>query len=261
MPSINIPFPGFYESVLSNEMDHCLEQYCEHMIEESGREYEFSEHMSLDESELAEIIIEATTYDIIHNKLAENWVESFAHVAGDYLPFKLNLSFEEMISPRYYNFETDRVFCQIPYYQVKRLAAISRKDNHKTLSKVIKDNCTSYDGFRSFYSNELRDWLEKPLVDWDHNELGLLLTACLIIGGANFKNNEFEYDIYCSMCDSDDFDRAWADGVDWAEVERNTDKLRKEKDQDFKADNPERAESQFDIKYFCRHPDQLAFQL
>ena len=83
-----------------------------------------------------------------------------------------------MTSPKYYNFETDRVFAYMPETTFKHILA-----NYKTetLKKRIEDKFTSYDGFWSHYSNDLDTWLEdEPIEDWDHNQLATLFEAFLL---------------------------------------------------------------------------------
>lgn len=256
--NINIPFPGFYDSVLSSELDSQLESHCRYQCEESGDENEFPEHMRLTENELSEIISDNSDYSAQCNAMAKDYVEAFESVAREYLPFKFSLVFEAMTSPREYNFETDRVFCDISEYALRRLSVISRNDSHKTLEKVIKERFTSYDGFNSFYSNRLADWLENPLENWDHNECGTLLIACLMISG---MGDDLTWEVYERMMYTGDCAySAWSDGVQWDKVQSAIDSLREEKDQDYKAEFPEESECPFSIKYFSRDPAQLSIQ-
>lgn len=259
--NINIPFPGFYDSVLSSELDSQLESHCRYQCEESGDECEFPEHMRLTEDELSGIISDNSEYSAQCSAMAKDYVNAFESVVREYLPFPLKLYYEAMTSPKYYNFETDRVFCDISEYSLRRLAAISRNDSHKTLAKVIKARFTSCDGFSSFYSNDLADWLEKPLADWDHNECGTLLIACLMIGGLSEDRSELTWEVYERMMYSGDGAySAWSNGVQWDNVQSAIDSLREEKDQDYKAEFPELAECPFSIKYFSRDPAQLSIQ-
>ena len=48
------------------------------------------------------------------------------------------------------------------------------KDN---LELYIKERFASYNGFISFYSNDINEWLVKPFPEWDLNELSSLFCA------------------------------------------------------------------------------------
>src|SRR5690606_26269592 len=124
------------------------------------------------------------------------------------------LEFESLDSPREYNFCTDRIFCYIPLESAKRLFVISAKGNHKRLKEVIRERFTSRDGFISFYSNNLEEWLDKPLDQWDHNEIGTLLIAvapCF---------DDASWGFYESMACNGGFYQDWEAAVDWKEFEK-----------------------------------------
>ena len=114
-------------------------------------------------------------------ELVKAYVDAFNERFEGETGIALNAVFETMTSPREYNFETDRVFVDVPIATVNALFTESEKDKHVKLTTVIKDQCTSYDGFYSYYSNDLGQWLLKPLLTWDHNELGILLQAVAAI--------------------------------------------------------------------------------
>lgn len=200
MPSINIPFPGLYHSWLSEELDRAEELEIEHdETEREDGEAAFPAPLRLPGHEIGDALFYAMDYSAAHLYLAKAYTDAFDYWAGEALGFKrsewryswaqkrktriqvdrLGLVFEEMTSPREYNFATDRVFCQISMRTVQALFRMSKAESHSRLEACIKARFTSRDGFISHYSNRLCDWLEKPLSDWDHNELGTLLRALL----------------------------------------------------------------------------------
>ena len=83
------------------------------------------------------------------------WVESFR----GYLPeFVLSLENVEMTSPRYYNFETDRLWGDVELRDDwKDVIREFMEENSDWLRERIKDEWTSYDGFMSFMSNNFDD--------------------------------------------------------------------------------------------------------
>jgi hypothetical protein len=147
-----------------------------------------------------------------------------------------------MTSPRFYNFETDRVFANISEHAARKLFAYSRKlDNHATLAKVIRARFTSRDGFHSFYSNSLAEWLEKPLDEWDHNELGtLLIVACESMG------DDWEQDIEGSIIEREY--EYLNEAIDWEKYQTIIDDMRAEKLETWREENPE-----IEPPYRCAH--------
>lgn len=120
------------------------------------------------------------------------------------------LSFVEVISPREYNFQTDRLFGSIGIDQARALLILSkRKDNHKTLKATIEQYCTSRSGFTSFYSRYLEDWISKPVTSWDANELGILLRAILaLFDGSEWEDTLFSR-VHETVCEQGKADEAF----------------------------------------------------
>lgn len=228
---INLPFAGFYESLYSSAVDSCQERDAEYMADE--KEAAFAPELRITESEFNDIFFHVTDYSAAYRKLAESYVDAFDSVMSDEIGVPLKLQWESMDSPREYNFTTDRVYAHIPLSVVRKLFAISRKEKHSRLAAAIKGRFTSYDGFISGYRNELDTWLEKPLTDWDHNELGTLLMALMPDG------RDWEMDVYYRTCDNEgDYD-AWSNAVDWPAFEAKVADLRAEKEAELRAEDPD----------------------
>lgn len=162
--SVKIPFSGFYESTHDSNIDRAIEQYFD-------REGDGGDHTPND------FYWSFDRHRVIRNEYAKLYADSFLYWFNSETGLKLDGVFEEMTSPREYNFETDRLFVSIPLKQLKALKAYVPND---VLEKHIKRRCTSYDGFCSFYSNDFADWQAKPFAKWDHNELGILIEAAMI---------------------------------------------------------------------------------
>lgn len=158
-------FPGFYESCLDSMIEDEIESIFN--IDDSGCE-----------SAIPQAFYNASiNYKSIHEKQAHEycaeWIAAFNEETG----IKLNAKYESFTSPREYNFETDRLFATISDDSINALFAASKADNHLRLKNAIETQFTSRDGFISSYSNDINDWLEKPVLNWDHNELSVLLDA------------------------------------------------------------------------------------
>lgn len=177
---IQIPFSGFYESMWSQEIDHVEEMEVEHY---AGDRQKYDEpvpvELRLDEAEYADLFFRHTDYSAAYHCIAREFVLAFSDWFKSETGIDLALEYESMTSPREYNFQTDRIFAHIPVTAVQALFDHSAADNHERLERVIKARHTSRSGFHSYYGNDLAEWLEKPLEDWDHNELESLLIAAM----------------------------------------------------------------------------------
>jgi len=148
--NIQLPFfPGFYESDLKNsdtaywalkeELEYYQREYAYDNPEEQAIYAQLTENdLDFDDDRYEEDVRNA-------------WVEAFR----DRLPeFVLSLENVEMTSPRYYNFETDRLWGDVElrddWMDVVREFMLENAD---WLRERIKEDWTSYDGFASFMSN------------------------------------------------------------------------------------------------------------
>lgn len=250
--SIQIPFSGFYESRWSQALDYEVEREGEN-YEERQREADS------DDWQPQETRLEASDFaEAINN--AMNWRSAFAAVASDYSEcfdtwasgelrkhfdlrksFALKLKFEELDSPKYYNYGTDRIFCTIPQSVAVKLFGLSLSDGHQTLAALIAERFTSRPGFLSSYDNTLSAWLDKPVIEWDHNELKTLLDAVMKIAG--FDEKEVEESIEQGIAESGDGFAHYIDGhCDWpgyeAAIQEKRDELRAELEPDWAATQP-----------------------
>lgn len=175
-------FPGFYESRLSAILDYELESLAESRAEDmtsakyNPESYQ-PEELRLTADEIGSFAWDFVDYAKGESMIARDWCEAYAAALSREVGFTVRFIFEEMDSPREYNFTTDRVFVKVAVSTVRKLFAISRKDGHESLRHRIAGRFTSCSGFISSYPNDLASWLEKPVTEWDHNELGTLFAA------------------------------------------------------------------------------------
>lgn len=132
----NIPFQGFYETVLSDMIECQLE-------DEDGD------------------TIEPVSWADLHSEVAKNYAEQWASRTG------IPIEFVKLTSPREYNFETDKIEVAISNDWVKGMrTALIGNDEFEDFVKV---ECASRSGFFSFVSNDLDEWPEV----WGHREVTL----------------------------------------------------------------------------------------
>jgi hypothetical protein len=198
-----IPFPGFYESILSDELDNVEEQEVERMIEDEWDGFEAGQ--------IHEVLMDHADYRGMHNDLAKAYVSRFEDWLNEELDLDIHLDFSTMSSPREYNFTTDRVFVNISRSD---LAKLYRKVGRQVVRDEAKKHFTSRSGFISFYSPDISDW--GPIREWDYNQIGMIFEAAAHVID---QYRDEDLTVYYRM--SEDFYEAYSNNMDWSAVERD----------------------------------------
>lgn len=209
---VQLPFNGFYESVHSNQLDDAMERDAENFA--SSDNDMFPEAVGMAESDLCEILNHMSDRRKAYESYSRKYVSAFVGFVKQETGFDLQLTFERIESPRFYNFDTDRIFAQIPLSVVEKLRASVTLGN---LAEVIKERHESRSGFCSFYTTDIEEWAKKPVSEWDHNELETLLIAWMrqeIKADADEAINDDAIEF-----DPEMGDEAWQDSVNWNEFE------------------------------------------
>ena len=165
-----IPFSGFYNSIHNWQIDHSLESM-------------LCDSYSNTNDKLLSELIDSIDYQRCFESYAKEYTGRFSERFG------ISLEFESLRSPKYYNFETDRIFCKISDSEIVRIFSLTKKE---TLKEKIKERFTSCSGFISHYPNDLESWDQDPTT-WDHNELGTLIEA--YISDHDEHSEEYELSI------------------------------------------------------------------
>lgn len=150
-----IPFSGFYNSLHDSSLDDALDQM-------------FSDHATgcTVNHKLRDRAFDACQWGLVHANYAAAYATALAR------EFKIALTFESLKSPREYNFETDRIICEISLDEVKRLRA---ETSEKPFRDLARERFTSCSGFVSFYEPDVDDW--GAIGTWDLNQVGTLIAA------------------------------------------------------------------------------------
>ncbi len=152
--NIELPFfPGFYESDLENgdtsywAIKEELEYYQRDYAYNNPDEQAIYSQLTEDDLDF--------NYKDYEKDVRDAWVESFRSRVPE---FVLSVGDVEMTSPKYYNFETDRLWADIELSEdwMDKVRAFM-DENKDWLRERIKDDWTSYDGFASFMSNNFDD--------------------------------------------------------------------------------------------------------
>ena len=164
-------FPGFYNSVFSfdsmaGDIEYTL----------------FNDPDAVDKG-LLEFITSDLVYDNINNEDYENRIgelccEFIAEKCNEILPgIVKGIEFENIQSPKQYNFSTDSINCII---ELDFNLLLKTFIKHPQAAEYLKDTYTSRDGFISHYPNSLSGWITEAFDGQDHTTgamLEFLLTA------------------------------------------------------------------------------------
>ena len=159
-----IPFDGFYESFISDDIDYQIGQQIEcdcdiYDLNESEEEVLNDNYLSVNRSYL-------------YNQIAEDYTNFYIEILNRRLKgFTLKAKFNLLTSPREYNFETDRIFIDIEKNHAIDFIKYIIKNYKKELENKIKERFTIRSGFWSHYKNGLDFWT-KDYSEWDHNQIG-----------------------------------------------------------------------------------------
>ena len=157
-----IPFQGFYNSLYS----YAIEGEIESSLDWYTEDYDLTEAQR---DTLANGYLEKNTSEFYYN-ISKDYAESFIYEIERETGLSLNARFESMESPREYNFQTDRIFIELPETSAVAFVNYILANHKEELEKLIAQRFTSRDGFWSNYDNTLEAWGNPS--EWDLNQLG-----------------------------------------------------------------------------------------
>lgn len=135
-----------------NENMRIFEGYYESSLYNSDTEYNLAEILEINADNIN------LNFDEYQRQLNAYVAEQLNDVAvtfnHDYIIS--DISYHSMISPKYYNYDTDRIILEIEL-NLKKLRLYIVK-NIKDFEYYLKDNYSSYDGYVSFISNNIKDF-------------------------------------------------------------------------------------------------------
>jgi len=126
-------FPGFYNSLIDGD-------------------FEINDFLNEEN-----LIYEQINFDF------ESWQKECSFYACNFIEKELknfgvlSVEFQELISPKYYNFSTDSINCKIEIDSKKICWYIH--NNFENFREYIYDNYSNKSGFFSSYSNQVCDWI------------------------------------------------------------------------------------------------------
>lgn len=138
---IQLPFSGFYHSIHDMYIDNHIEYEIEYLESELGYTDE-----QLD-------IIKNRFYDMdyvpIRKAICKHYINAFNAVFYDEYNIHLDLEYSQLISPKFYNFETDRLYALIDESIYDEVTALINEQDFKAM---LKDKFKPQSGFMPFQS-------------------------------------------------------------------------------------------------------------
>lgn len=158
-----LPFAGFYESIHMDQLERIM---CV-----SDDDFYEAEKESPEAVKKLEEQRDSIDWQKEQIEYAKQYVKAISKILG------IKLAFQSLESPRFYNYETDKIYCDIDldtYNTIMDKAA----PLYEKIVKKVQDQFTSRPGFLSNYSNDFFEWLNQE-ERLDHNQLCVIIEALL----------------------------------------------------------------------------------
>ena len=170
---VKIPFSGFYSSIHDSIIDSALE---------------YESECYADSDKANDIILDVLNinhYDKIREELSKLFVEGVNKLFWYEHDIKLDLEFDSLKSPIFYNYSTDEIYCYVDNDKINELVALL--DNENDFIEVLKDKYQSRDGFIVF---------DSTLQAIDNKDYSFFFSdlLCQLIDFDNIDNNEYYRD-------------------------------------------------------------------
>ena len=137
-------FNGFYNTLFENILDNAADNAIEYYNEQNNTSLNY-DNFNFD-------------FITLQNEICKDAVLKVEEKLNE-IGINCTINFENLISPREYNFDNDSINIEINFKKFSRVIEILEQ-NYDSFSKYIKDNYTSRDGFISNYSSYASDWME-----------------------------------------------------------------------------------------------------
>ena len=170
---VKIPFSGFYNSIHDGIIDSALEYEAECYADS-----EKANDIILD-------VLNVNHYDKIREALSKVFVDGVNELFWYEYDINLDLEFDSLKSPKFYNYSTDEIYCYVDNDKINELAALL--DNENYFIEVLRDKYQSRDGFIVF---------DSTLRAIDNKDYSLFFSdlLCQLIDFDSIDNNEHYHD-------------------------------------------------------------------
>jgi hypothetical protein len=183
--SVQLPFAGFYDTSHSQLFDDYIENEIEYLRDEHG--------LTNAQADALQSAFYDSDFKAMHRQYAKDYAAAFfdlLHTAGTYINERspktflpelctIKYDFESLESPKYYNYNTDRIYVKIDQTILQAMLSLVLTHYKEGFFSLIADQYTSYDGFHSFHPNTFEEW-PSNIAEWGEARLGTVLQAFTI---------------------------------------------------------------------------------
>lgn len=163
---LQVPFAGFYESIHDDAVERALEDIDEWTGESHAQNFSYS------------------------IKNMRQYVKSYLTRFESRLPCEDKFTNFHVISPKEYNFETDKVFAELHVSTLRTIFSEIKSQDEKGFRQRVAGELESRSGFVPFYSADLDDWGDDP-AEWESAQLELMVRYYMELTHDNDDDWEF----------------------------------------------------------------------
>lgn len=185
-------FNGFYNTLFENLIDDATDAVIEYYNEDNNTNLDYS-NFDFD-------------FQKLQNEISKDCVDIVSSKINELLNCKI--TFEDLISPKYYNYSNDSINITIEGLDKKEFMKVVF-DHKETLEFFIHRDYTSCSGFTSSYSNDFNDWIDDIYTNFENcsHQIGAIINYLLpeileyTTETLYFELSENYYQIDYSICD------------------------------------------------------------
>ena len=137
-------FNGFYNTLFENILDNATDNAIEYHNDQNKTSLNYDDF--------------DFNFNSIMNEIAKDAVSKIEDKLNE-IGINCTIKFENLVSPREYNFSNDSINIEINFKKFSQVIEILEQ-NFELFTQYIKDNYTSCSGFISSHSRYSSDWIE-----------------------------------------------------------------------------------------------------
>lgn len=138
---IQLPFSGFYHSI----HDMYIDNHIEYELDYLANELDYTD----EQMDVINDRFYMLDYAPVRKAICEHYIQAFNAVFYDEYNIHLDLEYSQLISPKFYNFETDKLYALIDESIYDEVTALINEYDFKAM---LKEKFKCRDGFIPFQS-------------------------------------------------------------------------------------------------------------
>lgn len=138
---IQLPFSGFYYSIHDSYIDNHIEYELDYLESELG--------YTDDQLDVIKERFYDMDYALIRKAICEHYINTYNAVFYDEYNIHLDLEYSCLVSPRFYNYDTDKLYVLIDESIYSEVTALINSEDFKAM---LKDKFKPQSGFTPFQS-------------------------------------------------------------------------------------------------------------